>query len=718
MPSAGLVVANGREASIVAIRRWDVQLNESFSPDGLVMGTPDPQTPNATPAEPSAAERLDSWKEIAHYLNRDVRTVQRWEEGGLPVYRKAPGRLKGSPVYAYKSELDVWLRQSQPPGIGKEPDPRPEAADARWKPSRSLLAAGVLLILVGGGALTWLFTRSGATTRSLRIVRLTSYPGQARQPAFSPDGKQVAFSWNGEKQDNYDIYVKFLDIGTPLRLTTHPGVDGWPAWSPDGRMIAFWRWVRGTPNVDVLTVPALGGAERKILEFRIPSQPAANVPGLCWTPDGKWIITPFTPDPNGGTGLALVAVQTQETRPLTHPVAGTAGDCCPALTADGRNLAFMRTTEGRIPNVYLLPLGQNYQPSGQPKQLTNEVAGARNPMWSGDGREVLYITNRDGLRTLWRVAKDASRAASQVESLGPIGTGWAISARGDRLVYSDRERNSDIWRADLSGDKRPERIASSSAADFNPEVALDGTRIAFISNRQGGQRIWISGSNGENPFDVAGAASGWPGPARWSPDASQIAFECQNGGNDDICVVSSRGGAVRRITHHRARDTYPSWSNDGKWIYFTSNRSGSVQIWKAPADRTDDAAVQVTNGGGYSAVESPDGRSVFFVHRPSAGVWRVPVSGGPETEVGEFRILGTPHNFVVRSEGIYYAASADPEQWFELELYRFATGKSESLCRIEKRFGEGLSVSPDGRWLFFAADEARDGDLYIVENFR
>ena len=107
----------------------------------------------------------------------------------------------------------------------------------------------------------------------LRVVRLTSYPGVEWYPALSPDGKQVAFSWNGEKQDNFDIYVNFLDSGEPLQLTTHPGLDAWPAWSPDGRMIAFWRWLRGTGYIDVLTVPALGGAERKILQFPIPPNP-------------------------------------------------------------------------------------------------------------------------------------------------------------------------------------------------------------------------------------------------------------------------------------------------------------------------------------------------------------------------------------------------------------------------------------------------------------
>jgi len=101
------------------------------------MGTPHPKSPGAPQAVPFPGERLDSWKEIARHLNRDVRTAQRWEEtAGLPVYRKSQGRLKGSPVYAYKSELDAWLRQT-PPLPEKEAAPRPPVS-AVWRRPRVL----------------------------------------------------------------------------------------------------------------------------------------------------------------------------------------------------------------------------------------------------------------------------------------------------------------------------------------------------------------------------------------------------------------------------------------------------------------------------------------------------------------------------------------------------------------------------------------------------
>ena len=73
----------------------------------------------------------------------------------------------------------------------------------------------------------------------LTAVPLTSYPGMEDRPTSSPDGSQVAFMWDGETQDNDDIYVKLIGPGGLLRLTTDPARDYSLAWSPDGSSIAF-----------------------------------------------------------------------------------------------------------------------------------------------------------------------------------------------------------------------------------------------------------------------------------------------------------------------------------------------------------------------------------------------------------------------------------------------------------------------------------------------
>ena len=124
---------------------------------------------------------------------------------------------------------------------------------------------GVLLAAVAVAG--WFVTRRADSPVAMqRPVPLTSYPGDEQQPSFSPDGSQVVFSWNGEKQDNYDLYVKVVGPGAPLRLTTDSGPDFSPRWSPDGRSIAF---ARASPDdIKIMLIPALGGSERTLARFK------------------------------------------------------------------------------------------------------------------------------------------------------------------------------------------------------------------------------------------------------------------------------------------------------------------------------------------------------------------------------------------------------------------------------------------------------------------
>jgi eukaryotic-like serine/threonine-protein kinase len=115
---------------------------------------------------------------------------------------------------------------------------------------------------------------SGDHSISFASIPLTSYQGREQQPTFSPDGNSVAFSWNGEAQDNWDIWVKLIGPGAPLRLTTDAAADISPAWSRDERSIAFGR-INGD-RLAVLVVPALGGPERQVFEARMGEESAED----------------------------------------------------------------------------------------------------------------------------------------------------------------------------------------------------------------------------------------------------------------------------------------------------------------------------------------------------------------------------------------------------------------------------------------------------------
>jgi DNA-binding winged helix-turn-helix (wHTH) protein len=191
-----------------------------------------------------------------------------------------------------------------------------------WVLHRRTLASGTALVLLAGAAalVVW-FGRSRARVPEtpMMAIPLTGYPGFQSAPTFSPDGNQVAYCSDGEKQDNTDIYVKLVGPGPPLRLTSNPAEDCSPAWSLDGRSIAFLRQLRPSARpsalyggrASVLLVPALGGPERKLAE----TSNASSAP--AWSPDGKWLVIVDKDSAAEPDALFLLSIESGEKRRLT-----------------------------------------------------------------------------------------------------------------------------------------------------------------------------------------------------------------------------------------------------------------------------------------------------------------------------------------------------------------------------------------------------------------
>jgi Tol biopolymer transport system component len=105
--------------------------------------------------------------------------------------------------------------------------------------------------------------------------------------------------------------------------------------------------------------------------------------------------------------------------------------------------------------------------------------------------------------------------------------------------------------------------------DTNPQFSPDGSRIAFTSSRNGQVEIWVCDSDGSNPVQLTELnRNSEGGTPRWSPDGRYLAFDSTKAGRSDIYVVPAQGGPVRRITPEASHEDMPSWSRDGKWIYF------------------------------------------------------------------------------------------------------------------------------------------------------
>ena len=165
------------------------------------------------------------------------------------------------------------------------------------------------------------------------ILPFSSLPGHESDPDFSPDGNQLAFTWDGGEGGQTDIYVKLVGQGTPLRLTNDPANESSPVWAPDGRSIAFIR--SGQTGGTLLIIPALGGPERKVFT-------SSSIGGnFNWSPDGKWLALSDHPDSISAPRIVMVSVETGEKRTLTNPPASSF-DLRPYFSPDGRQLAFVR----------------------------------------------------------------------------------------------------------------------------------------------------------------------------------------------------------------------------------------------------------------------------------------------------------------------------------------------------------------------------------------
>jgi Tol biopolymer transport system component len=169
------------------------------------------------------------------------------------------------------------------------------------------------------------------------------------------------------------------------------------------------------------------------------------------------------------------------------------------------------------------------------------------------------------------------------------------------------------------------------------------------------------------------------------------------------------------MTDLAANGVLPSWSRDGRWIYFTSDRSGSYEVWKVPKEGGQ--AVRVTRSGGYAAFESPDGRYIYYTKWVPApqpqSLFRMPVEGGEETQI-HAQVFDWA-SYAVTSKGIYFTPDAK-----EIQRLDLATGKVSTLTVLEKAMtGAGaLCVSPDDTYLVWQQLDRTALDLMVVENFR
>lgn len=264
------------------------------------------------------------------------------------------------------------------------------APSAHIRSRMPLVVIAVVLPLLIAAA--WLF-RPRSPAPAPIVVPLTTDQGKMFAPSFSPDGNQIAYSWDGDNQDNFDIYVKLIGSPATLRLTTNPAPDVLPAWSPDGRQIAFLR------GKEIYTISPLGGPERKLAEV------LGVQDRFSWSPDGKWLAVAQRLAPEEQNGIFLISADGQQRRRVTIRN-GRSYDYGPAFSPDGHRLAYATCTE--LCTLVFLDVANDLSPKGEPHPLNAGTMGRAALAWTSDSQAVIYDRRLPhwGISNdrLWRIA--------------------------------------------------------------------------------------------------------------------------------------------------------------------------------------------------------------------------------------------------------------------------------------------------------------------------
>lgn len=574
------------------------------------------------------------------------------------------------------------------------------------------------LMLVVATVLVTVWLLRGRKSQAPHITPLTTLAGFEGDPSFSPDGRQLAFDHADESATQWDIYVQALGDEKAVRLTAPPGSSRCPAWAPDGRSIAYTRQWESRPGVlaaGLALMSPLGGSHQDLA----PVAPRASCT-ISWSPDSRLVAFADLPE-SGPPGIFVFSVADRHVGRLSSAPTETE-DEDPAFSPDDTLVAFARRFSWDTRDVYVVK-----RDGTELRRLTALNANLGGPVWEADGKHLLFWSSAQGSgwgSDLYRV----SLSGGAPERL-PFGSNdashAAIAVKANRLAYVKSVFDVNIWKISAADKSAPVKLASSSRVDISPVFAPDGRHLAFVSDRDGSLAIWLGDADGSNAVKVAALQQG--GSLSWSPDGTSIAYDSRPDGRGHIYIVNPSTRERQQLTHGEQEDVTPSWSADGRWIYFASLRSGQWNIWKISS--TGGEPLRVTENRGVHPVESPNGKYLYYAKPANPvtvtstaevpGIWRIPTAGGDEELVLPPPTAPDGWYWTISQKGIYFVSTARQSAAM-LKLFSAASGRVTRIADLDKYpwGGPGLAISPDGVSILYSQVDTAGSDIVVVDNYR
>jgi Tol biopolymer transport system component len=557
-------------------------------------------------------DRLDSWKEIAAYLKRDVTTVQRWEKRErMPVRRHVHERM-GS-VYASRAELDEWARSRNFPGEQENgsiapplnppiPPPRAEISTSRtsWRLMLFLAVAGVALAIA---ASRWLQRREYFWRNPIadaRFQTVADFDVGEQAAAVSRDGHFVAFLSDGDGQ--MDVWVTQVGSGQFHNLTrgsalelVNPSVRTL-GFSPDGSFVTYWvrRKDGSSGDISIWAVPTLGGQPRPYLE---------GVAEFDWSHDGSRLAY-HTPGP-GDPLFVSDGSRRSEDRPIFTAPAGLHSHF-PLWAPDAAFIYFVR---GALPDK--LDIWRITPAGGIPERITSHVGHVSHPVLL-DRRTLLYLASDPDGSGPWLYGMDVERRIPHRLTSGlDRYTSLAASADGRRLAVTVASPKRTLWHLRIvdSPEEVSEaaRISLTTSTGFSPR--LGANYLLYVSATDTSESIWkLVNGTGTELWSAQGAQV-FGGPAI-SPDGRYIAFSIRQHGQTLLYMMQADGTNARIVTDALDLQGAPAWAPDGQSIISAADDHGIPHLFRVPVNGP--APTLFVRDYSVDPAWAPDGRFVVY----------------------------------------------------------------------------------------------------------
>jgi Tol biopolymer transport system component len=690
---------------------------------------PDPIA-NSTDPDRTNADRLNSWKEIATYLKRDVTTVQRWERReAMPVHRHLHDRM-GS-VYAFRAELDDWarsrsLRSTTDTGAESAHDTAasenakqetvdtqaPNSSDS-LSPTRSnrklplTLAAAALALAIA--VIFWLykterFWKSPIANAKLQTV--AEFEGEGLSAAVSHDGHFVALL--SDRDGKTDVWVTQVGSGAFHNLTqgkipelVNPSIRTL-GFSPDDSLVTFWVRKPGSSNendISIWAAPTLGGPPKPYLE---------GVAEFDWSHDGSRLAyhTPASGDP--------MFVTNGSPQPGTTPIFTAPAGIHSHFPVWAPDASFIYFVGGALPDK--LDIWRIKPAGGLPERITSQSGQVAYPVFL-DRRTLLYLTNdQDGTGPRLYSMDIERRIPHALDSGLERYTSLAANADGRRLLFTIASPKRSLWRlqipASLHETSAPVRIDLTTSAGFSPR--LGPGYLLYVSASGTRQSIWKLSNGVETELWNADGAQILGGPAI-SSDGRSIAFSVRQQGKTQLHVMRDDGTNARIVCDSLKLQGSPAWEPDNKSLTSAAEVQGTPQLFRIPLDGQPPSPLVREHS--VDPAWSPDGQFVFYSGPDIGASFSVKALATSPTihPPPALTLTRGARHLAFLPGGKKLILLRGEIKHKNLWLVDVATGEQQQLTNLPNDFDvRDFDISPDGNQVVFERLQQRS-DLRLMD---